>query len=197
MRKLSVGLLVVTLGCQADATGPVVQPVVTVTVINKLVLPVTINANGTNLGAIPVSGSTVLTLPPGTTSILWTPNIRVLSDGSTIPSALANVSVNIAANLNTIDISNIANGSVWIAPSIVNTSGQRRWIGVWNGTTVSCLFYFDHLNTVGMSYLRLTSNTEIRSFAGSNCSGDWRSWTNSQLQNFQINSGYIALNANA
>jgi hypothetical protein len=192
MKVFWIALLLLT-GCSDSSEEP--PAFVIANIYNRLVLPVTIYSNGTNLGNIGAYASTVLTLPRGTRSITWSAHVTVLSDGLTISSDLHDVSVSIPDQQNFVDVNNIVNGKVWIAPTITNTSGGVRSIGIWNGASIRCVVVLPVFATATISYFLLTPQTRVVSFASTNCTGSSSYWTNQQLQGFDAVSGALRLNA--
>jgi hypothetical protein len=197
--------LAVLAACGGDSskapTAPPAPPpaVVTVTVYNRLDLPVTVASGATTYGSLGSNQSTFLTLPPRTASLEWTSTRRRFSDGSAVPDDLGGASVNIGTNLNTIDITNVVSGVTYFTPTIrkdwpdtisielVAASGARCLGAQWGPTFSSATW----------GYYRFDATTELRYYRGMRCGvGNYRGWNNATLlSSMAIGSGFVSLRA--
>jgi len=168
--------LAVLAACGGDSskapTAPPAPPpaVVTVTVYNRLDLPVTVASTR-----------------------------RRFSDGSAVPDDLGGASVNIGTNLNTIDITNVVSGVTYFTPTIrkdwpdtisielVAASGARCLGAQWGPTFSSATW----------GYYRFDATTELRYYRGMRCGvGNYRGWNNATLlSSMAIGSGFVSLRA--
>lgn len=189
-------LLLVSCG---GGDGPTEPPptVVTVTVLNGLRVPVSLTAASTAFGTVGSGGSTVLTLPPRTTSLQWAAGSDQYGDGSPIPDDLTGASLSIAQNLGTLDITNVVNGVPYIRPVIASDVADTISFAVAQPSlaTPKCIGFMYGTAIIGYpwGYHRLEAGTTIRVHRGIGCHGAYLFWTYDQLLGFQARSGHIGL----
>jgi len=190
----------VLVSCDKSSTEP--EPkVVTVTVYNRLDIPVSIASGGTVYGTLESRGSTVLTLPPQSVALSWTNTKRRYSNGSTISDDLGTVSVSLAANENIVDITNVANGMTYFTPNITKSFPDTIALEVARGGSTICLGYVFGQPLFGFTfgYYALAGDTQLRYYRGSSCrngSVPYRFWNTTTItNNISIGSGYVSLNA--
>lgn len=175
--------------------------VVTVTVYNRLDLPVSLSAGGTVYGTLGAGASNALTLPPRTSSLTWANSKRRYGDGTPITDDLSSITVSIAANQNVIDVTNVADGVTYFTPSITKAFSDTIALEVARGTSTICLGYVwgQPLFGVRWGYYALTSDTQLRYYKGSTCKAGaeaYRFWNATAISSgLTIGSGVVNLRA--
>lgn len=202
---LGVTLTLLLSACGGDSKPAEPEPVLTVTVVNRLATGVNLSANGTQLGTVggnflQNTTSAVLTLPPGTRTLQWQSRKLTYSDGTEIPDELSGGSVSIRQSLNTIDITNVVDGVTYFAPRLGTSLSDTVAIGIWNGVQGRCLGWLKGptgIFGVQYGYYRLTPTTEVRVYRGTQCGGaSFVGWTYNQLLGFDIGKGTVSLSLN-
>ncbi|MBU6366088.1 MAG: hypothetical protein KJT01_07745 [Gemmatimonadetes bacterium] len=200
----ALAFLGVLVGCGGKEAPPVAPeppaPVVTITAYNRLDVPVSLSAGGTLYGNLNANASTVLTLPPRTTSLTWTNGKRRYGDGSPVPDDLNATAVSLAQNQNTIDITNVANGVTYFTPVITQAFPDTIAIEVLSRGTSTCLGWQWGTSLFGSAwgYYVLAPDTELRYYRGRNCvnGARYRFWGSSALAgSIAVGSGRINLRA--
>lgn len=203
LRIVCVSLMAFLVACGGDspAAPPAAPPapVVTVTLLNRLDLPVTVSSGGTTYGNLASNQSTMLTLPPRTSNISWASTRRRFSDGSAIPDDLIGASLSIATNLNTIDITNVVDGVTYFSPSIRKEVADTIAVELTSSTGARCLGWQSGpvFSSAIWGYYRFDSTTQLRYYRGTQCGvGNFRGWNNATLlANLAIGSGLVTLRA--
>jgi hypothetical protein len=193
--RFPVLLLTALLACRGT-TAP--DTVVTVTIFNRLDLAVSVSAGGTNYGSVSSGQSTVLTLPPRTTTVTWASAKRRYADGSLVPDDLNGASLSIPQNLGTLDITNIVAGVPYFTPRTSLSfnlwqSGDTLSYEVVQPTGRRCVGWQSHVAAASWGYYRLDAGTTFRVYAGASCVGNWGYWTYEQLSTYTAGSGVVVL----
>jgi len=192
-------------GCSGGgSTEPkVVEPppsVVTVTVSNSLYDNVLLSSGGTAYGSLTAGSSTVLTLPPRSTSISWTVVKRTFSNGTPYLYDMSGATLSLSQNLNTIDITNVVDGATYFQAYISSSNADSASFSVFRGGQQTCM-----VNTLGgglfggtsvtLGYLRLDADTKLRIHRGFNCTGSSLEWTTATIaNNLTVRRGSVLLN---
>jgi hypothetical protein len=202
---LAAASLAVLAACGGDSskapTAPPAPPpaVVTVTVYNRLDLPITVASGATTYGSLGSNQSTFLTLPPKTATLEWTSTRRRASDGSVITDDLGGASVSIATNLNTIDITNVVSGVTYFTPLIRKEVPDTIALELVGANGVRCIGwqFGPSFSSFAWGYYRFDATTQLRYYRGSRCGvGGFRGWNNATLlSNMAIGSGFTSLRA--
>ena len=193
---LAVLALTAVAACGSDSTAP--ETVVTVTVLNRLDLAVSLSAGGTNYGNVGSGQSTVLTLPPRTATLAWASAKRRFSDGSPVMDDLDGASLSIGQNLGTLDISNVVSGTAYFTPRTslgfdLWQSGDTLSFEVVQPTARRCLGWQSHLAAASWGYYRLDPGTTMRVYHSVNCTGNSAYWSFATLSGFEVGSGKVGL----
>lgn len=187
-----------------SATEPEEPPatVVTASFVNRLDLAVSLSAGGTVYGTLNSGASTVLTLPPRTSSVTWTSTKRKFGDGSPMTDELTSASVSLSTNLNTIDITNVVSGVTYFTPYIFKTFADTVAFEVARGTSTICLGWVTGTTfLVGWKwgYYSLTPDTQLRYYRGTSCragAAAYRFWSAQVITDrLTVGSGLVSLTA--
>ena len=196
MRKCLLAGALLLIGCGGGESPAAPAPVVTVTIRNGLDVSTSITAKGTNYGTVTSSGSTTLTLPPGTTTVQWKSVKRTFSDGSAVADDLDGATLSVAQNLGVLDLTNVVDGVSYFSPRIFSNLADTISLQIVQPASSRCIgFQWGNVGLFGVAwgYYRLDPGTTMRVYRKTGCQGSWLSWTFDQLSNFQARSGTVSL----
>jgi hypothetical protein len=195
---VSLGLLIV-LGCGGSDSTPTPTtppPPISVTFTNRLYVPVTFSVGSVTYGTTAAGESKTIVFPGGTTTVTWTATDFTFSDGTPMVDDLASTSI-LVANLASLEVTAVVNGTSYVTPFITNQTGQSISFAVFDGSTVRCIG--TQSANAQWGYYRVTSGvTQFRYYKSGTCStGTYRYWDATTILNNRINSntGLILLTA--
>jgi hypothetical protein len=196
---LVIGMTFIGFGCSGDATAPVQReqppPSSSVTITNRLDVPVTLSSGGTVLGSLARGESTVVVLTSGPALLTWVPAQRVLPRGGGSDD-LDGSTMWVTPQHTALSISNIVGNTHYITPYVTSAVADTVWLRLEQGGSVPrCLGYQVGVTTapVQWGYYRLTSGTTLRAYAGADCTGAFREWKYEQLTRYEGGTGIVRL----
>ncbi|HEX4684817.1 MAG TPA: hypothetical protein VH277_19015 [Gemmatimonadaceae bacterium] len=199
-------LLAGALGCGGDGpgvTGSTGTAVVRFIVTNDLSAPVTVAIDDTVALILSTGGSSGLAVPPTAQWLNWTSAKPTDSVGTPIPDDIGRVAVRISGISRVAEITNVINDTTYFTAEISNPTSTRVSIGVYDGTSVSCVSVL-RAASAGVAgftktgYYRLLARTELRAYRDpSFCTGPYVSWSASQLASLDPRSGLVRVNLTA
>lgn len=198
-RRLTALLGVLPLLACGGASDSVAPSEFTVrfTATNDLLAPVTFLVDGSPYAILSNGVSTGLVLS-SKAHVTWISAKPADSHGQPIPDEIGEVTVSVPAINGVLEITNVINDQTYITASIFNEANVPASIGVYDGTSVSCVSQIPAATptTEGFTqtgYYRLTTRTELRAYPTPDCSGAYAAWAQSALMNFQLKSGLVRL----
>lgn len=204
--RAPMGAIVVALalGCGGSPSTPDSPGDSTVRfiVMNDLAPPVTVAIDGVVSLILSSGSSSGLAVSPAAQWLTWTSAKATDTTGTPIPDDIGQVQVRVTGIRNTLEITNVIDDTTYVTASIFNETSARVWIGVYEGTTVSCVSVLpgaaagvDGFTRIG--YYRLLPATQVRAYREVGCTGPSFTWTASDLSAFLPKSGLVALTLHA
>jgi hypothetical protein len=168
-------------------------------VSNALLAPVTIAVDGTPYLILTSGRSAGLTVSSTARWLTWTSAKPTDSDARPIPDDIGEVRISVAGLAAALEIDNVIDGQTYVTAGIFNPTNARLFIGVSNGSTVSCAGDLPAAGSGGsgfvqIGYYRLLPATQVRAYRGASpCTGEYVSWPSSELAGFRAKSGVLTL----
>jgi hypothetical protein len=194
--SLAVGVLA---ACGGE--GGVAAPndgLVTFTVANDLIAPVTITVNGSAYAIVSSGRSLQLTLP-ATTRLVWTSAKPADALGNKIDDQVGDITVAVAAINGTLELTNVIENQTYFTARLFNFTNTRVSIGVFDGSKVWCAAVLPEQSPTApgfvlIGYYKLLPTTEVRAYTtATDCTGAFVPWPGAQLTDLQAKSGLLTL----
>jgi hypothetical protein len=171
---------------------------VTFTVANDLIAPVTITVNGSAYAIVSSGRSLQLTLP-ATTRLVWTSAKPADAVGNKIDDQVGDITVAVAAINGTLELTNVIENQTYFTARLFNFTNTRVSIGVFDGSKVWCAAVLPEQSPTApgfvlIGYYKLLPTTEVRAYtAATDCTGPFVPWPGAQLTDLQAKSGLLTL----
>jgi hypothetical protein len=169
---------------------------------NALISPVTVSIDGTPYTILSNGKGIQLTVSSRAQWLTWTSAKAAGSDGQPFPDDIGEVKIPISGINGVLEISNVIGDQTYVTARFSNFTTTQVWIGVYDGSTVSCAGVLPGATTtssgfVQIGYYRLLAATDVRAYRDARCGGPYVSWPSSQLGNFVPKSGLLTLTLNS